>query len=71
MVRACVFVNAVCVDVCVFVCGWCVCVCVWVGDLDAGIIIHEYTHGVSTRLTGGPANSGCLGWGEPGGLGEG
>lgn len=41
------------------------------GDLESGIIIHEYTHGVSTRLTGGPANSGCLGWGEAGGMGEG
>ncbi len=30
------------------------------GDLDAGIIVHEYTHGVSTRLTGGPSNTGCL-----------
>lgn len=41
------------------------------GDLEAGIVIHEYSHGVSTRLTGGPANSGCLGWGEAGGMGEG
>ncbi|KAG9303280.1 hypothetical protein G9A89_013606 [Geosiphon pyriformis] len=41
------------------------------GDFEAGIIIHEYTHGISTRLTGGPANSGCLGWGEAGGMGEG
>ncbi len=30
------------------------------GDFDAGIIIHEYTHGTSNRLTGGPANVGCL-----------
>lgn len=30
------------------------------GALDNGIISHEYTHGISTRLTGGPANSGCL-----------
>lgn len=29
-------------------------------DLDNGIIIHEYGHGISTRLTGGPANSSCL-----------
>ena len=29
-------------------------------DLDAGIIIHEYGHGVSTRLTGGPWNVTCL-----------
>lgn len=41
------------------------------GDLEAGIVIHEYSHGVSTRLTGGPANSACLGWGEAGGMGEG
>ncbi|KAF9976345.1 Fungalysin/Thermolysin Extracellular metalloproteinase 5, partial [Modicella reniformis] len=41
------------------------------GDLDSGIIVHEYTHGVSTRLTGGPANSNCLPWGEAGGMGEG
>jgi extracellular elastinolytic metalloproteinase len=30
------------------------------GDFDNGIIVHEYGHGVSNRLTGGPANSGCL-----------
>jgi len=30
------------------------------GDYDNGIITHEYGHGVSTRLTGGPSNSGCL-----------
>jgi extracellular elastinolytic metalloproteinase len=41
------------------------------GDLEAGIVIHELTHGLSTRLTGGPMNSGCLGWGESGGMGEG
>jgi hypothetical protein len=29
-------------------------------DFDNGIIAHEYGHGVSTRLTGGPANSNCL-----------
>ncbi|KAJ1972180.1 hypothetical protein H4R34_005493 [Dimargaris verticillata] len=28
--------------------------------LDASVIIHEYGHGVSTRLTGGTANSNCL-----------
>jgi extracellular elastinolytic metalloproteinase len=39
------------------------------GDLESGIIIHEYAHGISTRLTGGPANSNCLGWGEAGGMG--
>lgn len=29
-------------------------------DMDNGIIAHEYTHGISIRLTGGPSNSGCL-----------
>jgi extracellular elastinolytic metalloproteinase len=29
-------------------------------DLDNGIIAHEYTHGISTRLTGGASNSNCL-----------
>ena len=30
------------------------------GDFDNGIITHEYTHGISNRLTGGPANAACL-----------
>lgn len=30
------------------------------GDLDNGIIVHEYTHGISNRLTGGPSLSTCL-----------
>lgn len=30
------------------------------GDLDNGIIAHEYGHGISTRLTGGPFRSNCL-----------
>ncbi len=29
-------------------------------DYDNGIIVHEYAHGWSIRLTGGAANSGCL-----------
>jgi extracellular elastinolytic metalloproteinase len=29
-------------------------------DLDAGVIIHEYGHGVSNRLTGGPSTVSCL-----------
>ena len=29
-------------------------------DFDNGIIVHEYGHGISNRLTGGPAASGCL-----------
>ncbi|KAG9232629.1 putative extracellular metallo proteinase mep [Amylocarpus encephaloides] len=40
-------------------------------SFDAGVIIHEYTHGLSNRLTGGPANSGCLSVTEAGGMGEG
>lgn len=31
------------------------------GDLDNGIIVHEYGHGISNRLVGGPANTSCLG----------
>lgn len=30
------------------------------GDFDNVVIAHEYTHGISTRLTGGPSNSSCL-----------
>jgi len=30
------------------------------GDLDNGIIAHEYGHGISNRLTGGPSNVNCL-----------
>ncbi|KAM5435825.1 Extracellular metalloproteinase 4 [Microsporum ferrugineum] len=41
------------------------------GSFEAGIVIHEYTHGVSNRLTGGPANSRCLSSLESGGMGEG
>jgi extracellular elastinolytic metalloproteinase len=40
------------------------------GDFDNGIMAHEYGHGISTRLTGGKANSGCLGGGESGSAGE-
>jgi hypothetical protein len=29
-------------------------------DLDSTVIVHEYGHGVSNRLTGGPANVECL-----------
>lgn len=39
------------------------------GSLDNGIVIHEYGHGVSNRLTGGPSNSNCLNNGEEGGEG--
>ena len=30
------------------------------GDLDGGVIAHEYGHGVSNRLVGGPDNVSCL-----------
>lgn len=30
------------------------------GDLDNGVIVHEYGHGISNRLTGGPGTTGCL-----------
>jgi hypothetical protein len=30
------------------------------GDLDNEIVVHEYGHGVSNRLTGGPINVSCL-----------
>lgn len=33
---------------------------VYDSDFDNGVIAHEYGHGISTRLTGGPANSSCL-----------
>lgn len=29
-------------------------------DMDSGVIIHEYAHGISNRLTGGPSNVDCL-----------
>lgn len=39
------------------------------GDLDNGVIIHEYGHGISIRLTGGPGTSSCLNNSEQGGEG--
>ena len=39
------------------------------GDYDNGIIAHEFGHGISNRLTGGGASSGCLGSAEQ--MGEG
>ena len=38
------------------------------GDLENGIIAHEYAHGLSSRLTGGVGNS-CLGGNEQAGEG--
>ncbi|NUO03323.1 MAG: metalloprotease, partial [Saprospiraceae bacterium] len=39
------------------------------GSLDNGIVAHEYGHGLSNRLTGGPSNSNCLFNAEQGGEG--
>jgi extracellular elastinolytic metalloproteinase len=41
------------------------------GSFEAGVVIHEYTHGLSNRLTGGPDNTKCLSVTESGGMGEG
>ena len=30
------------------------------GDVDNGVVCHEFAHGISNRLTGGPAQAGCL-----------
>ncbi len=38
---------------------------------DSEIIIHEYGHGVSSRLTGGPANASCLSSSQSDAMGEG
>ncbi|MFT6998566.1 MAG: PKD repeat protein [Cryomorphaceae bacterium] len=39
------------------------------GSFDNGIVVHEYIHGLSNRLTGGANNSGCLSGDEQ--MGEG
>ena len=41
------------------------------GGLDASIIVHEFAHGVTNRLTGGAANVGCLDLEQSAGMGEG
>ncbi|KAJ2586086.1 hypothetical protein IWW49_004215 [Coemansia sp. RSA 1797] len=41
------------------------------GSLEQDIVVHEFTHGISNRLTGGPSNADCLSTGEAGGMGEG
>ncbi|KAE8421381.1 extracellular metallo proteinase mep [Aspergillus pseudocaelatus] len=38
---------------------------------ESGVAIHEYTHGLSMRLTGGPGNSRCLSAFESASMGEG
>ena len=39
------------------------------GDYDDGIVAHEYGHGVSSRLTGGPSSASCLANAEQAGEG--
>ncbi|KAI9150276.1 Extracellular metalloproteinase 1 [Paramyrothecium foliicola] len=41
------------------------------GSFDNGFLIHEYTHGLSGRLTGGPLNANCLNSWEADGMAEG
>ncbi|KAJ2193067.1 hypothetical protein IW144_004603 [Coemansia sp. RSA 522] len=41
------------------------------GSLEQDIVVHEFTHGISNRLTGGPSNADCLSTSEAGGMGEG
>jgi extracellular elastinolytic metalloproteinase len=40
-------------------------------SFDNGVVAHEYGHGLSNRLTGGPANVGCLNTTQSSGMGEG
>jgi Zn-dependent metalloprotease len=39
--------------------------------MDGDVVLHEYGHGVSNRLVGGPANTSCLGGTQAGAMGEG
>ena len=41
------------------------------GSLDNSVVLHELTHGLSNRLTGGGQNEACLQSIEAGGMGEG
>jgi hypothetical protein len=41
------------------------------GDIQNDVIIHEFGHGISNRLTGGPANANALNALQSGGMGEG
>ncbi|WP_044797445.1 M36 family metallopeptidase [Bacillus cereus] len=37
---------------------------------DADVVFHEYTHGVTNRLVGGPMDHSSLDWPQSGGMGE-
>jgi hypothetical protein len=39
--------------------------------MDVGVVVHEYGHGVTNRLTGGPSNVNCLAAVQGKGMGEG
>jgi len=39
--------------------------------MDGDVVLHEYGHGISNRLVGGPANTSCLGGTQAGAMGEG
>ncbi|TFK39018.1 Fungalysin metallopeptidase-domain-containing protein [Crucibulum laeve] len=41
------------------------------GTFDVGVMVHEVAHGLSSRLTGGPANAACIAFGESSMMGEG
>src|SRR5262245_27217470 len=41
------------------------------GDLDSDVVFHEFGHGISNRLVGGPANTSGLGGTQVGAMGEG
>ncbi len=40
-------------------------------SFDGDVVLHEYGHGISNRLVGGPANTSCLGGTQAGAMGEG
>ena len=40
-------------------------------SMDNGVVVHEYAHGLTNRLTGGPSNVSCLDAPESAGMGEG
>src|SRR6266511_2005740 len=41
------------------------------GSFDGDVVLHEYGHGISNRLVGGPSNTSCLGGTQAGAMGEG
>ncbi len=41
------------------------------GDFDNGVVVHEYGHGISLRMVGGPATTSCLSNSEQAGEGYG